>query len=111
MLANLDAPEKARAELRSAFSATVDGNPNRRRDIGLWAGHFGDPMLALDAMRAAIDEQGSQTVYLWLPQLAPMRRLPEFKTFMRDIGMVEYWQEYGLPSFCRQADGNDFVCN
>ena len=33
--------------------------------------------------------------YIWLPQLTHMRRLPEFKTFMRDIGMVTYWQEYG----------------
>ena len=47
-------------KLRHAYEATVAGNPNRRRDIGLWAGHFGDPVLALDAMRAAIDEQGGQ---------------------------------------------------
>ena len=49
-------------------------------------------------MRAAIDEQGAQIAYLWLPQLAPMRRLPEFKTYMREIGMVAYWQEYGWPT-------------
>ena len=34
----------------------------------------------------------------WLPQLAPMRQLPEFKTFMREIDMVVYWQEYGWPA-------------
>ena len=62
-------------------------------------------------MRAAVNEQGGQTAYLWLPQLAPMRRLPEFKEYMRDIGMVAYWQEYGWPTFCRQLDVHDFECN
>ena len=42
--------------------------------------------------------------YVWLPQLAPMRRLPEFKAYMREIGMVAYWQEYGWPDFCRPLD-------
>ena len=107
----LDKPEQALAELRSAYAASVAGNPNLRRDIGLWAGHFGDPALAFEALRAAIDEQGSAMTYVWLPQLAPMRRLPEFKTYMRDIGMVAYWQEYGWPTFCRQGDGDDFDCH
>ena len=43
MLASVDRPGNARAELRRAYDASVAGNPNRRRDIGLWAGHFGDP--------------------------------------------------------------------
>ena len=87
------------------------GNPNQRRNIGLWAGHFGNPMLAFTAMRAALDEQGGLTAYLWLPQLAEMRRLPEFKTYMRETGMVAYWQEYGWPSFCRPLNEHDFECH
>ena len=105
-----DSPSRSAGGFDTALRAPA-ASAERSFKIPLWAGHFGDPMLALDAMRAAIEEQGSRTVYLWLPQLAPMRRLPEFKTFMRDIGMVEYWQEYGWPSFCRQVDGDDFVCN
>jgi hypothetical protein len=112
MLASLDTPERALAGLRLAYAAQGDEDPNRLRHIGLWAGHFGDPALALDAMRAAINEQGQQMVYLWMPQLAPMRRLPEFKTFMRDVGMVAYWQEYGWPEFCQPLprDKHDFEC-
>jgi len=110
MLESLDAPEQALKELRRAYDATVPGNPNRRRDIGLWAGHFGDPALAFKALRAAIDEQASAITYVWLPQLEPMRQLPEFKAYMRDIGMVAYWQEYGWPSFCRPLDAHDFEC-
>ena len=110
MLESLDDPQQALAKLRSAYAATVPGNPNRRRDIGLWAGHLGDAVLALDAMGAAIGERGNQIAYAWLPQLAPMRRLPEFKAYMRDIGMVAYWQEYGWGDFCQPLGEHDFEC-
>ena len=111
MLASLDASEDALAELRRAYGASGPGNPNHRRDIGVWAGHFGDPDLAFEAMRAAIDEQGGQSVYLWYPQLEATRHLPAFKRFMRDIGLAEYWQEYGWPPFCRPLGEHDFECH
>jgi len=110
MLANLDNPEPALEQLRREYYATFDGNPARRRDIALWAGLFGDPALALEAMRAAVREQGGLMPYIWLPQLAPMRRLPEFKIFMRDIGMVAYWEKYDWPPFCHKIDEHDFEC-
>jgi hypothetical protein len=113
MLESLDDPKRALEQLHRELESTVDGDPNRRRDIGLWAGVFGDPVLALEAMRAAIGEQGGQMPYIWLPQLAQMRRLPEFETFMREIGMVTYWQEYGWPPFCHRldVDAHDFECH
>jgi hypothetical protein len=110
MLARLDTPEQALAELRSAHAATGPGNPNRSRDIGLWAGHFGDPVLAFAAMRAMADEGGGRIAYVWMPQLNAMRRLPEFKAYMREIGMVAYWHEYGWPPFCHELDEHDFEC-
>jgi hypothetical protein len=96
--------------LRDAYAATVPGNPVRRRDISLWAGHFGDPALALDAIRAAADERGVLMAYAWLPQLASMRRSPQFKTYLRDIGMVDYWHKYGWGEFCRPLGKHDFEC-
>jgi TolB-like protein/DNA-binding winged helix-turn-helix (wHTH) protein len=110
MIEHLDAPEIALRELRRLHAVTGD-NPNGRRNIGLWAGHFGDATLALDAMRSAIDEQGGQAVYLWLPQLKAMRQLPEFKKYLRKIGIVAHWQEYGWPDICRQRGNDDFVCD
>jgi hypothetical protein len=112
MVEMLRAPRaEAVAELRRAFETSADGNPNHRRDIALWAGHFGDPQLALAAMRKIVDAQPAQMIYVWMPQLAPMRGLPEFETYMREIGMVAYWQEYGWPDFCRPLDEQDFECN
>ncbi len=103
MLASLDSPEDALAELRGAYAVAATGKPIHGRDIALWAGHFGDAALALEAMRAATDERSNQIVYAWLPQLSSMRRLPEFKMYMRDIGMVDYWREYGWPDFSPTA--------
>jgi hypothetical protein len=101
----------ALALLRREYAASVPGNPSLRRDIGVWAAHFGDSDLALDAMRAAIDEQGGMAVFLWYPQLAPMLRLPEFRAYLRAIGMVAYWQTYGWQDVCRPLSDDDFTCD
>ena len=111
MLETLDR-QQALEQLLVARAETVAGNFSRLRDIGLWYGHFEEPQLALDAMRAAIDAQGQMMVYLWLPQLAEMRRLPEFKEYMRNIGMVAYWEKYGWPRSCPQPIAqHDFECH
>jgi hypothetical protein len=110
MLASLDDSQQALAKLRRALFDTVPSDTTRRRDISLWAGHFGDPHLALAALRAAADERGVQMAYAWLPQLAPMRRLPEFKAYLLDIGMVDYWKAYGWPDFCQPLGERDFAC-
>jgi len=111
MLASLDDRDHALAQIHQAYAAAAAGNPNHLRDIGLWAAHFGDARLAFRAMRASIDEQASEMMYVWLPQLAPMRRSPEFKAYMREIGMVAYWQAYGWPDICRQLADDDFECD
>ena len=103
------APAEALAEPHSEF-ANNPGSPNHRRDIALWAGHFGDPQLALAAMRTVVDAQSAQMLYVWMPQLKPMRQLPQFRAYMRKIGMVEYWEKYDWPPFCHPLE-HDFECN
>ena len=110
MLASLEIAGSSACGAARAYDASGPGNPNQRRNIGLWAGHFGDPVLAFTAMRAALDEPG-RVARSRLPQLAAMRRLPEFKAYMRETGMVAYWQEYGWPSFCRPLNEHDFECD
>ena len=116
MLSYLDAPERALAELRQALSAHDLGAygpeyPTRYYDIGLWAAYFGDPALAFEAMRKLADTGGGRMAFVWMPQLASMRRLPEFKAYLREVGMVAYWQEFGWPPFCKQVGALDFECN
>ena len=112
MIASLDNPQAAVRELhRLSADPVVTANPGNRRDIGLWAGHFGDPTLALTAMRAAMTEAPARALYLWFPQLKEMRQLPEFKEFLREIGIVAYWREYGWPEICQPLDNGDFNCD
>jgi tetratricopeptide (TPR) repeat protein len=112
MIASLDNPQAAVRELhRLSADPVVAANPGNWRDIGLWAGHFGDPTLALTAMRAATTEAPARALYLWFPQLKEMRQLPDFKAFLREIGIVAYWQDYGWPEICRPLDGDDFACD
>jgi TolB-like protein/DNA-binding winged helix-turn-helix (wHTH) protein len=112
MIAHLDDPQAALRELHRLYAdpAVADGTLNRR-DIALWAGHFGDPALALDAMRSLIAKASAQTVYLWRPQFTEMRQLPEFKALLRDSGIVAHWEAYGWPAICRPLDGDDFACD
>jgi hypothetical protein len=112
MIAGPDGTEAALRELRRLYAdRSVSGPPSRRRDIALWAAHFGDASFALDVMRSAVTEQGGQAMYLWLPQFKQMRQLPEFRTLLREIGIVAYWQEYGWPPICRPVRGDDFKCD
>jgi hypothetical protein len=107
MLASVDDPQQALARLRGA----VRSQRNSNRDIALWAGHFGDPLLAFDALRAAVDERANQIAYAWLPQLAHMRRHPAFKTYVHEIGLVDYWREYGWGEFCQPLGADDLECH
>jgi tetratricopeptide (TPR) repeat protein len=112
VLANLDDRQAALNELRRLSADPVGSAlPTSRRDIAIWAGHFGDPDLALDMMRSAMLDSPGQAVYLWLPQLKRMRQLPAFKTFMGEIGIVAYWEKYGWPPICRKLRGDDFECD
>jgi len=111
VLAHIDAPEYALAVLRRALDGNGPEYPNRYYDIGLWAAHFGDLALAFTAMRKSADAGGGRMAYVWMPQLAPMRGLPEFKTWMTEIGMVAYWEKYGWPPFCRPINQHDFECH
>ncbi len=111
MLASLDARDLALAHLRGALATHDPDIPNGYIDIGLWAGHFGDAALAFQAMREMANAGGGRMAYVWMPQLEAMRALPEFEAYLRDVGMVAYWQEHGWSPICEPLDGPDFKCD
>src|SRR5690606_21894007 len=53
MLASLQTRDDALEHLRGALATQNPDIPNGYIDIGLWAGHFDDPVLAFQAMREA----------------------------------------------------------
>ena len=46
---------------------------------------------------------------LWRSDTGAFRADPRFEALVRSAGFVEYWNEYGWPPTCEQADGN-IVC-
>ena len=47
-----------------------------------------DPELALNAIEKSHD---AGAVFIWLSLYDEVRKLPKFKEFMKEIGLVDYW--------------------
>jgi TolB-like protein/Tfp pilus assembly protein PilF len=82
-----------------------------RLQIGALAARFGDPELALTAFEETFASGPEQIYAIWRPVYRDMRKLPRFKEFVRRIGLVDYWREYGWADFCRPIGENDFECD
>jgi hypothetical protein len=109
----LDNPAEAPAEIRRlAASESPDENPLAYNLLALWAGYYGDPQTALRLTRQIPRDLGANLILLqlWRPVFREMRRLPDFKDFVRELGLVEYWREFGWGDFCRPTGDNDFDC-
>jgi len=111
VLEHLDSPEEGLAELHRIYNN--DDNLSRQdfNTINLWAAYFGDPEFALDAMERYVNLNKSGLYYFWTPLMKEVRQLPRFKEFVREIGLVDYWKEYGWPDLCRPVGDDDFACD
>jgi len=104
----LDSPKEGLVELHRIYS-----NEDYLANIELggiiqWAAYFGD----LDFAMEIIEDKGNVKVS-WLPKMQELRKTPRFKEFVREIGLVDYWKEYGWPdtNICRPVGDDDFVCD
>jgi tetratricopeptide (TPR) repeat protein len=117
MMALLDDTPAALALLRrwgtdptrppQAFLLIVEAN---------WAAYFGDAGLSLNLLRRVplYETNGRTSVMfsLWRPIEKPIRGLPQFKDFVRELGLVDYWRTSGKwGDFCRPLGEKDFECN
>jgi hypothetical protein len=48
---------------------------------------------------------------VWLPEFSGFRKTQIFKTFVRQQGLVNYWQDNGFPAQCRPIVADDFECD
>lgn len=71
-----------------------------------WAIYYGDYELALEVMRRSRDRWN-----FWIPLHAPLRKTEGFKDLVRDMGLVDYWREFGWNDYCQPLDGDDFECH
>ena len=79
--------------------------------ISMWAAYFGDPEFALEVMEKAYTIDASSLFFFWTPLGQEARQLPRFKEFIREIGLVDYWNKFGWPEMCRPLDNGDFECD
>ena len=116
ILADWDDAVAARAAVRTAYAA-IDQSVMpiwrvlARLQIGALAARFGDPELAMTSFEETFNSSPGQIYAIWRPVYRDMRKLPRFKEFARQIGLVDYWKQYGWPDICRPVGENDFECD
>ena len=108
---NLDSPKEGLAELHRFFAHSNKLNVSYFMEISLWAAYFGDSEFALNAIGRGISLQSTSAHLLWHPIMKEVRQLPRFKEYVREIGLVDYWNKFGWPDICRPLDNGDFVCD
>lgn len=109
----LDDAPAGLAELRRTLSALPSVSLQQFVVIGVWAAYFGDAAMALDAWKNIVAQHGLPTLghIAWQPLFRDMRRLPDFKVALRDLGLVDYWRATGdWGDFCRPLGDDDFEC-
>jgi len=108
---HVDSPEEGLAELHRLFSSEDNLDTGSLSFMACWAAYFGDPEFAMDAMEKGINIEASGLIDYWLPVFHEVRQLPRFKEYVREIGLVDYWNEFGWPDLCRPVGDDDFECD
>jgi TolB-like protein/tetratricopeptide (TPR) repeat protein len=102
MLEFLFDDDRALAWLHQAYETHTDWD----YWITAWASYYGDDDLALKALKRTPD-----TWLFWLPLTSGLRETKDFRNLVDDMGMVDYWRQYGWNDYCRPTDEVDFVCS
>ena len=110
VLAEFDSPDKISSILRDVYSDENLQWPRKLHDIAMVAAYFDDPQFALQVKGQEIRNNTVRMAALWYPVMSDVRQLPEFKEFVTDLNLVEYWRAYGWADACRPLGENDFTC-
>lgn len=93
---------QAEQEMRKFEEET--GLPNFNRVLMPDAAeHAAERIAELDVLREK--SYSSWDLLLWTRELAYLRRDPAFQRYLRDNGILDYWNKHGFPPQCRAQDG------
>jgi adenylate cyclase len=108
---HLDSPKEGIAKLHQLYSDRNKLSESEITNISIWAAYFGDPEFALDAMEKGVKINATGLFKIWSPVMREVRQLPRFKEFVREIGLVDYWNQFGWPDLCHAVGDHDFECD
>jgi adenylate cyclase len=108
---HIESPEEGLTELRRLYSGDDSLSRSNFVSIAFFAAYFGDTELAMNALERSVISRGGLIYIFWYPSLREIRKTPRFKEFVREIGLVDYWKEYGWPDICRPVGDDDFECD
>lgn len=111
--ANPTLPRKSLSELKQWVAQRLGaGRGVEVANVAMMASYDGQPKLAVDAMRLALEQPGGYGVgLLWYPAMANARGTDEFERLVADLGLVRYWRSSGeWPDFCRPVSATEITC-
>lgn len=108
---NIESPEEMLEELHRLYNSDSNLSNNDFLIMACYAAYLNDPSFALNALERSANLQNSGLFFIWAPIMEDVRKLPRFKEFLREIGLVDYWSEFGWPDFCRKVGNSDFECD
>lgn len=82
----------------------------RNRSSGLRLTNIENLVLPFGQYDEHISAVTNARVALWSPEAAAFRRSPQFKTLVRDGGILAFWRARGFPEQCRSVGQDDFAC-
>ena len=73
----------------------------------------GQPDRAAEIARTDIDEAWGKLNVFWSssPQAGAIRQTQVFKDLLKDMGLLDYYREYGWPDLCHPLGDDDFECD
>jgi adenylate cyclase len=108
---HLDSPKDGLGKLRHLYNDENNLSERDITDISVLAAYFGDPEFAMDTMEKSVRKHALGLFKIWYPVMKEVRQLPRFKEFVREIGLVDYWNKFGWPDLCRPVGDDDFECD
>lgn len=106
----LEAPDQVLDFLETLAGDANRSWPNKFEQIALIAAFIGEPAFAFDVFYDDLRNTRIRYGTLWYPVMSGVRQLPEFKAFVREMKLDDYWREFGWPDSCWPYGDDDFVC-
>jgi tetratricopeptide (TPR) repeat protein len=104
-------PADAVAQLVKVQLQSENYSAGQLQNAAMFAAYFDQPALALDFLRKGLHHNALSTYLLWLPVFDDLRKTEEFRKFLVEAGLVEYWQTKGWPQMCSPKGHSDFTCD